>query len=131
MFQSRICDNFSPAISLNKLFHMLFKNLSLLACKRKLQDFSLSQKNCLIPQIHFVSHGFSPTKPKTHAIWVRKDLLRLLLFICPCYNSFNYLWTFFNFCFRLFCFKKIQKNENFQKDKSILLCLVLFFLRIT
>ena len=36
MFQSRICDDISPAISLDKLFHILLKNLSLLAYKRKL-----------------------------------------------------------------------------------------------
>ena len=42
VFQSRICDDISPAISPNKLFHMLLKNLSLLACERNLQDFSLS-----------------------------------------------------------------------------------------
>ena len=42
VFQSRICDDISPAKSLDKLFHMLLKNLSLLACERKLQDFSLS-----------------------------------------------------------------------------------------
>ena len=41
VFQSRICDDISPVISPNKLFHMLLKNLSLLACKRNLQDFSL------------------------------------------------------------------------------------------
>ena len=76
VFQSRICDYISPAISLNKLFHMLLKNLSLLACERNLQDFSLYQRIGIIPQIHFASHGFSPTKPKTRAIWVRKDLLR-------------------------------------------------------
>ena len=73
VFQSRICDDISPATSPNKLFHMLLKNLSLLACERNLQDFSLSQKIGVIPQIHFASHGFSPTKPKTRAIWVRKD----------------------------------------------------------
>ena len=49
VFQSRICDDFSPAISLDKLFHMLLKNLSLLACERKLQNFSLSQKKFVIP----------------------------------------------------------------------------------
>ena len=49
VFQSRISDNISPTISPNKLFHMLLKNLSLLACERKLQDFSLSQKNGVIP----------------------------------------------------------------------------------
>ena len=74
MFQSRICDDISPAISPYKLFHILFKNLSLLACERNLQDFSLSQKIGVIPQIHSTSHRFSPTKPKT--IWVRKDSLR-------------------------------------------------------
>ena len=42
VFQSRICDDISPAISPYKLFHMLLKNLSLLACERNLQDFSLS-----------------------------------------------------------------------------------------
>ena len=42
VFQSRICDDISPAISPNKLYHMLLKNLSLLACERNLQDFSLS-----------------------------------------------------------------------------------------
>ena len=45
-------------------------------CERNLQDFSLSQKIGVIPQIHYTSHGFSPTKSKTRAIWVRKDLLR-------------------------------------------------------
>ena len=48
----------------------------MLACERKLQDFSLSQKNGIIPQIYSASHGFSPTKPKMCAVWVRKDLLR-------------------------------------------------------
>ena len=42
MFQSRICDDISLAISPYKLFHILVKNLSLLACERNLQDFSLS-----------------------------------------------------------------------------------------
>ena len=46
------------------------------ACERNLQDFSISQKIGVIPQIHSASHGFSPTKPRTRAIWVRKDLLR-------------------------------------------------------
>ena len=45
-------------------------------CERNLQDFSLSQKIDVIPQIYSASHGFSPTKPKTCAIWVRKDLLK-------------------------------------------------------
>ena len=36
VFQSRICDDISPAISPNKLFHMLLKNLSLLAYERNL-----------------------------------------------------------------------------------------------
>ena len=76
VFQSRICDDISPAISPYKLFYILLKNLSLLACERNLQDFNLSQKIGVIPQIHFASHGFSPTKPKTRAIWVRKDSLR-------------------------------------------------------
>ena len=40
------------------------------ACERNLQDFNLSQKIGVIPQIHFASHGFSHTKPKTCAIWV-------------------------------------------------------------
>ena len=40
------------------------------ACERNLQDFSLSQKIGVIPQIHSASHGFSPTKPKARAIWV-------------------------------------------------------------
>ena len=68
VFQSRICDDISPATSPNKLFHMLLKNLSLLACERNLQDFSLSQKISVIPQIHSASYGFSPTKSKTRAI---------------------------------------------------------------
>ena len=42
MFQFRICVDISLAISPDKLFHMLLKNLSLLACERKLQNFSLS-----------------------------------------------------------------------------------------
>ena len=76
VFQSRICDDISPTISPYKLFHILLKNLSLLACERNLQDFSLSQKIGVIPQIHSASHEFSPTKPKTRVIWVRKDSLR-------------------------------------------------------
>ena len=76
VFQSRICDDISPAISSYKLFYIFLKNLSLLACERNLQDFSLSQKIGVIPQIHSASHGFSSTKPKTRAIWVRKDSLR-------------------------------------------------------
>ena len=73
VFQSKICDDISLAISLYKLFHILLKNLSLLACERNLQDFSLSQKIGVISQIHSASLEFSPTKPKTRAIWVRKD----------------------------------------------------------
>ena len=76
VFQSRICDDISPAISPYKLFHILLKNLSLLACQRNLQDFNLSLKIGVISQIHSASHGFSPTKPKTHTIWVRKNSLR-------------------------------------------------------
>ena len=76
VFQSRICDDISPTISPYKLFHIFLKNLSSLACERNLQDFSLSQKIGVIPQIHFTSHGFSPTKSKTRARWVRKDSLR-------------------------------------------------------
>ena len=41
MFQSRICDDISPPISHDKLFHLLLKNLSSLACESKLQDFNL------------------------------------------------------------------------------------------
>ena len=76
VFRSKICDDISPAISPYKLFHMLLKNLNLLARERRLQDFSISQKIGVIPQIHSTSHGFSPTKLKTCAIWVRKDSLR-------------------------------------------------------
>ena len=76
VFQSRICDDISHAISPYKLFHILLKNLSLLAYERNLQDFNLSQKISVILQIHSASHGFSSTKPKTRAIWVRKDSLR-------------------------------------------------------
>ena len=43
------------------------------ACERNLQDFGLSQKIGVIPQIHSTSHRFSPTKPKTRSIWVKKD----------------------------------------------------------
>ena len=73
VFQFRIYDDISPAISPYKLFHILLKNLSLLACERNLQDFGFFQKTGVIPQIHSTSHGFSPTKLKTCAIWVRKD----------------------------------------------------------
>ena len=58
VFHSRMWDDFSPTIRSNKLFHMLLKSLSLLACENKLQDFNLSQKKFTIPQIHFASHGF-------------------------------------------------------------------------
>ena len=76
VFQSRICDDISPSISPYKLLHILLKNFSLLACEMNLQDFSLFQKISVIPQIHSAIHEFSPTKPKTRAIWVRKDLRR-------------------------------------------------------
>ena len=36
VFQSRICDDISPAISPNKLFHIILKNLNLLVCERNL-----------------------------------------------------------------------------------------------
>ena len=42
VFQSRIYDDMSPAISPYKLFHMLLKNLSMLAYERNLQNFDLS-----------------------------------------------------------------------------------------
>ena len=67
VFQSRICDDISLSISPDKLFYMFLKNLNFLACERKWQDFGLSSKNCVIPQTHSASHGFSPTKPNTHA----------------------------------------------------------------
>ena len=124
LFQSRICDDIFPVISPNKLFHMLLKNLNSLACERNLQNFSLSQKIGVIPQIHSVSHGFSPTKSKTRAIWVRKDFPRWVLLTCPWYNSFNCLWTcLFLFLvvlfFRLFfLLKKNPKTlKNFKKTK--------------
>ena len=66
VFQSRICNDIFPAISPYKLFYILLKNLSLLACERNLQDFSFSQKIGVIPQIYSTSHGFLPTKLKTH-----------------------------------------------------------------
>ena len=94
----------SSAISLYKLFHILLKNLSLLACERNLQDFSLSQKISVIPQIHSASYGLSPTKPKTCTIWVRKDSLRWALLTCPWFNSFNCLWTCLDSVFWLFYF---------------------------
>ena len=75
VLQSRICDDIFPAISPYKLFHIILKSLSLLACESNLQDFNLSQKIGVIPQIHSATHRFSPTKPKTCAIWVRKDSL--------------------------------------------------------
>ena len=59
-----------------KLFHIFLKSLRLLACERNLQDFNLSKKIGVIPQIHSASHGFSPIKLKTYAIWVRKDYPR-------------------------------------------------------
>ena len=117
---------------------MLLKNLSLLVCEGKLQDFGLFQKKCVIPHIHSIYHGYSPTKPKMSVVWVRKDFLRWVLFTCPWFNSFNYLWTcllsvFGSLVFSLFwLLKEKSKNiENFQKDINILFCVVLFFLRIT
>ena len=59
VFLSRICDDISPKISPNKLFYILLKNLNLLTCERKLQDFSLSQKIGVIPQIHYASRFFT------------------------------------------------------------------------
>ena len=112
-------------------------NLSLLACEKKLKDFSLFQKNFGNPQIHSASHDFSLTKPKTHAIWMRKDSLSWVLFSYPWFNSFNYLWTFFLSVFGCFVFnlffllKKIQKHWKFSKRlKYFILFIVLFFLRI-
>ena len=53
-----------------KLFHIFLKSLSLLACERNLQDFNLSKKIGVIPQIHSASHGFSSAKPKTRASYM-------------------------------------------------------------
>ena len=102
VFQSRICDDISPAISPYKLSHTLLKNLTLLACERNLQEFSLSHKIGVIPQIHSTSHG--------HVLF----LFLVVLF-------------FFEVFFLL---KKKSKNiENFQKEeKYFILYLVLFFL---
>ena len=66
--EQTIYDDIALATSPNKLFHILLKILSLLACVRKLQDLGLSQKKCVFPQIHYVSQGFSPTKQKTCAV---------------------------------------------------------------
>ena len=119
-----------------KIISYAFENFSLLASERKLQDFCLSHKKFVIPQIHSISHGFSPTKLKTPVVWVRKDLLRWVLFTCPWFNSFNYLRTcLFFFVFGCFVFlgcfdywKKKSKNiENFQKDKNILFCVYFYF----
>ena len=41
VFQSRICDDIFLAISPYKLFHILLKNLGLLACERNLHEFNL------------------------------------------------------------------------------------------
>ena len=76
VFQCRICDDISLAISPYKVFHIVLKSLNLLACERNLQDFSISQKIGVIPQIYSTSHGFSPAKLKTRAIRVRKDTIR-------------------------------------------------------
>ena len=129
VFQSTICDDISPPISHDKLFHLRLKNLSLLACESKLQDFSMFQKKCVIPHIHSIYHGYSPTKPKMSVVWVRKDFLRWVSSTYPWFNSFNYLWTcllsFFGCLFFSFFFiiKKKSKNiENFIKDKNILFC---------
>ena len=104
VFQSRICDDISLAKSPYKLFHILLKNMSLLVCERNLQNFSLSHKIGVIFQIHFASHGFSPTKPNTRAIWMRKDSLRWVLLTCPWFNSFNCLWTCLDSVFGCFVF---------------------------
>ena len=103
-----------------------------------MQDFSLSQKIGVIPQIHSTSHRFSPTKPKTRSIWVKKDSPMWVLLTCPWFNSFNYLWTCLLLVFSCFIFlgyfdySKIQKHWKFSKrHKYLILCLVLFVLRIT
>ena len=107
-----------------KLFHIFLKSLSLLACERNLQDFNLSKKIGVIPQIHFASHGFSPIKLKTHAIWVRKDYPRWVLLTCPWFNSFNYLWRCLLLVFGCFIFlgwfdysKNPKTLKNFKKTK--------------
>ena len=51
-----------------------------------------------------LGYVFSPTKPKTRAMWMRKDLLWLVLFTCPLFNSFNYLWTCFLSIFGCFIY---------------------------
>ena len=95
------------------------------ACERNLQDFSLSQKIGVIPQMHSVSHEFSSTKTKTRAIWVRKDSLRLVLLTCPWFNSSNYLWTRLLLVFGCFIFlgcfdySKIQKHWKVSKRQKI------------
>ena len=69
---------------------------------------------------------------------VSVDSLRWVLLTCPWFNSFNYLWTCLLFVFGCFIFlgcfdySKIQKHWKFSKrQKYFILCLVLFFLRIT
>ena len=91
----------------------------MLACERKLQDFYLSHKKFVIPQIHSISHGFSPTKLKTLVVWVRKDLLRWVLFTCPWFNSFNYLRTCLFFVFGCFVFLGCFDYSKKKKSKNI------------
>ena len=98
--------------------------------------------------LYFVSHRFGNfvlipfmflIKPKMHAIWWEKDLLRWGFFTCPWFNSFNYLWTclhsvFGYFVFRLFwLLKKKKKNPKtlkiFKKSKIFyfVFCFLFFF----
>ena len=85
--------------------------------------------------MHSASHGFSPIKPKTSAIWVRKDSLRWVLLTCLWFNSFNFLWTCFVSIFGCFVFFRIflfnkKKSKNIEKfskrQKYFILSLVLF-----
>lgn len=109
-----------PLPSLEKKFGMLMKNLRLLACERKFQDFCLSQKNFVSLQIHLVFHAFSSTNPKTCSVGEKRFskvsvvnfvLDSIITIIC------GYVYFLFLVCFILVCsiiwkFQKIQKGKN-------------------
>ena len=132
VFLSTIYDHIPPATSSKKFFGMLMKNLRLLACERKFQDFCLSQKNFVSLQRHLVFHAFSSTNPKTCCVGEKRFsevsvvyfvLDSILTIIC------GYVYFLFLVCFILVC-SIISTKKKLKRQKYFILCLVFFFFEV-
>ena len=106
VFQSRIFDDISPAISPYKLFPILLKNLNLLACERNLQDFSISQKIDVIPQIHCFSWIFT-YKAEDSCYMGEKRFSKVSVADLSLIQLFQLFVDMFSFSFWLFYFLRL------------------------